>query len=247
MAVDKLVDSSQLDSDLTSIANAIRTKGGTSAQLAFPAGFIDAIDAIETGGVTDIVQMAVDGQNYTGHVVSSYSFRARPNMFRYVKWSDACLQGMTTNASYANDSANLFYGVTTIKTIAFPAASNIGQEAFRGCTKLTAVDFGASFKSIGNNLFYQCNVLTTIVLRRTSIVTIGSTNVFTGSNVWKSGGTGGTIYIPKVLYDHLGDGTSSDYKAATNWSTVNGYGTITWAKIEGSIYESQYVDGTLIT
>ena len=77
MAVDKLVDSSQLDSDLTSIANAIRTKGGTSAQLAFPAGFIDAIDAIETGGVTDIVQMAVDGQNYTGHVVSSYSFRAR--------------------------------------------------------------------------------------------------------------------------------------------------------------------------
>lgn len=50
MAVDKLVDSTQLDSDLTSVANAIRTKGGTSAQLAFPAEFVSAIEAISGGG-----------------------------------------------------------------------------------------------------------------------------------------------------------------------------------------------------
>ena len=50
MAVDKLVDSTQLDADLTTVANAIRTKGGTSAQLAFPAGFASAIAAIPTGG-----------------------------------------------------------------------------------------------------------------------------------------------------------------------------------------------------
>lgn len=50
MAVDKLVDSTQLDSDLTSVANAIRTKGGTSASLAFPAGFVSAVQAIPSGG-----------------------------------------------------------------------------------------------------------------------------------------------------------------------------------------------------
>lgn len=50
MAVDKLVDSTQLDSDLTSVANAIRTKGGTSASLAFPSGFVSAINAISGGG-----------------------------------------------------------------------------------------------------------------------------------------------------------------------------------------------------
>lgn len=50
MAVDKLVDSTQLDDDLTSVANAIRTKGGTSADLAFPADFVSAIAAIPTGG-----------------------------------------------------------------------------------------------------------------------------------------------------------------------------------------------------
>ena len=50
MAVDKLVDSTQLDTDLTSVANAIRTKGGTSASLAFPSGFVTAIGNIPTGG-----------------------------------------------------------------------------------------------------------------------------------------------------------------------------------------------------
>lgn len=50
MAVDKLVDSTQLDADLTSVANAIRAKGGTSASLAFPADFVSAIADIPTGG-----------------------------------------------------------------------------------------------------------------------------------------------------------------------------------------------------
>ena len=49
MSVDKLVDSTQLDADLTSVANAIRTKGGTSASLAFPAEFVAAVAAIPTG------------------------------------------------------------------------------------------------------------------------------------------------------------------------------------------------------
>lgn len=54
MAVDKLVDSTQLNSDLTSVANAIRTKGGTSTQLAFPSGFVSAINAIPSVGSATI-------------------------------------------------------------------------------------------------------------------------------------------------------------------------------------------------
>lgn len=56
MAVDKLVDSTQLDADLTSVANAIRTKGGTSASLDFPADFVTAIAAIPSGGGGSSVQ-----------------------------------------------------------------------------------------------------------------------------------------------------------------------------------------------
>ncbi len=50
MAYDKVVDSSVLNAGLTKIADAIRAKGGTSGQLAFPDGMAAAIEAIETGG-----------------------------------------------------------------------------------------------------------------------------------------------------------------------------------------------------
>ena len=38
------------DTDLTAVADAIRAKGGTSAQLAFPSGFVSAVQAIPSGG-----------------------------------------------------------------------------------------------------------------------------------------------------------------------------------------------------
>lgn len=59
MALDKLVDSTLLDADLTSVANAIRTKGGTSASLAFPADFVSAIAAIPSGGGSSILSGSV--------------------------------------------------------------------------------------------------------------------------------------------------------------------------------------------
>ena len=37
------------DTELQSVANAIRTKGGTSGQLVFPAGFVNAVNAIPSG------------------------------------------------------------------------------------------------------------------------------------------------------------------------------------------------------
>lgn len=49
MAIDKAIDSAKLDSDLTAVADAIRTKGGTSAPMAFPDGFVQAVQAIEAG------------------------------------------------------------------------------------------------------------------------------------------------------------------------------------------------------
>lgn len=75
MAVDKLVDSTQLDADLTSVANAIRTKGGTSSQLAFPAGFVSAVQAIPTGGVTPTgtKQISITQNGTTTEDVTNYA------------------------------------------------------------------------------------------------------------------------------------------------------------------------------
>ncbi len=58
MSADKLVDSTQLDSDLTSVANAIRAKSGGSSQLAFPAGFVSEIQAIPSGGTRTLQKLA---------------------------------------------------------------------------------------------------------------------------------------------------------------------------------------------
>lgn len=114
--------------------------------------------------------------------------------------------------------------------------TSVGNNAFYGDSNLEIADLGY-VKSISSNAFYNCQALVTVVLRSTSLVSLGGTSAIASGTPFKNGGTGGTIYIPKVLYDHLGDGTSSDYQSATNWSTVYAYGTITWAKIEGSIYE----------
>lgn len=50
MADYKVVDTEQLETDLTSIAAAIREKAESSESLVFPTGFISAIANIETGG-----------------------------------------------------------------------------------------------------------------------------------------------------------------------------------------------------
>jgi hypothetical protein len=50
MAYDKVIDSAVLEANLKTVADAIRAKAGTSGSLSFPAGFAEAIAAIEAGG-----------------------------------------------------------------------------------------------------------------------------------------------------------------------------------------------------
>lgn len=63
-----MADYKVTDTELTSIANAIRTKGGTQAALEFPTGFVSAVQAIPTGGniETNGLIMYLDGKNNTG-------------------------------------------------------------------------------------------------------------------------------------------------------------------------------------
>lgn len=51
MADYKIVNAEQLDADLTAVANAIRKRSGITAKMEFPAGFEEAVESIQTGGV----------------------------------------------------------------------------------------------------------------------------------------------------------------------------------------------------
>lgn len=136
-------------------------------------------------------------------------------------------------------------GNTSLLTFVSPhTGCGAKYQMLKSCTSLTAADWGANFGAGG--FVEGCTNFGLLVLRNTTLQTCNNIANFAGTK-FASGGAGGDIYIPKSLYDHLGDGTSSDYKASNNWSTIDGYGTITWHAIEGSYYETHYVDGTLIS
>lgn len=165
-----------------------------------------------------------------------------------------CFQGCTglTVAHITNDCAqDMFNGCTGLTTAVMRDSTlSLWNRAFQNCSKLEIADIhGSGLQYI--SLFKSCSALNILIIRRTTIQDLGyeaSNNNFAfASTPFASGGAGGTIYIPKVLYDHLGDGTSYDYKAAAKWATADALGTITWAPIEGSYYETHYADGTLIS
>ena len=178
----------------------------------------------------------------------------------YAFYNRAAVTGLTTTATEIGGHA--FDGCSGLTKVHAPFAAT-GQSAFARCTNLLVgvvktASSGWCFEGCGRlqtadirsgnvagSSFKGCANLQTIILRGAALQVLSNTNAFDNS-AFKSGGTGGTIYIPKSLFNHLGDGTASDYKAANNWATIDGYGTITWAQIEGSAYDGCWADGTPI-
>ena len=59
MALDKAVDSAQLDADLESVADAIREKAESNSALEFPAGYVEGVNLITN--FDDVVVVPDDG------------------------------------------------------------------------------------------------------------------------------------------------------------------------------------------
>ena len=182
-----------------------------------------------------------------------------------ISWDDIASQSVPTGDVILSVTAIADYAIyerrnSTEWKLYGPNVTSIGQSGVRNCSQLTEVhlpilstthstgysfygnaklvlvDYGVA-DTIRGNQFNASTALNTLILRKDdSLVSLANTNAFNGT-CFKSGGSGGTIYIPAFLYNHLGDGGGYDYQSASNWSTVYGYGTITWTKIEGSVYE----------
>ncbi len=73
MALDKLVDSAALDANLTSVANAIRAKGGISGPMAFPTGFVAAVEAIPKKETVSWHQCPEMVRSYLAAAAAAYS------------------------------------------------------------------------------------------------------------------------------------------------------------------------------
>ncbi len=138
---------------------------------------------------------------------------------------------------------SVLQGCSSLTFLYFPHQKTTGTSTFANCSNLETLILPSLTSYGGNSVFANCSKLTTVVFGLSTAL-VRNENISCWNNTpFAQGGTGGEIYIPKALYDHLGDGSSLDYQAATNWSTMIPWGTITWKQIEGSEYEPYMIDG----
>lgn len=131
-----------------------------------------------------------------------------------------------------------------VQTIVLPSLQ-YGTSAsyfFSDASKLTKIDLGPNYSTetvgVRSGTFASVPLLNTIILRKNTVVPLQNINAF-NATPFASNGSGGILYVPQARI--------TEYTQATNWSTILGYANNQVLPIEGSIYETQYADGTPIT
>lgn len=239
MALDKLVDSTLLDAACTYEAEKIREKLGSSAQIAYDLangkGFGDAIAAIPSGGDPNAELRKLVDNSLTSFIDETITLL--PAYAFYGKSSLATLQchNVTSVGGGWLGGANAA-GSPAVEAVALPKVTSIGGNGSNNNRNIKKLDFTA-LTSIGIYGFATNQALNVLVLRKDGVVELNGINAFSDTP-FASGKAGGTLYVPQ--------GQISAYQSASNWSTILGYANNSIAKIEGSIYETTYVDGTTI-
>lgn len=153
-----------------------------------------------------------------------------------------------TNISFPNAvgfGQSTFEGCSGLTTVVLPKLYRFDSSVFNKCSNLATLDAGGSGSASIASYALSSSKLSTLVLRSTTMLSLGNTNAFNGS-AFASSGSGGTLYVPASLV--------SSYTGATNWSTILGYTnnqiksiesthTDPTAPIDLTLY---YADGTLI-
>lgn len=186
------------DTSLGSVADAIRTKGGTSAPLEYPQGFIDAIDAIETGGGGGDTPIPDDGKTRIWISIAEETpdnrltfylrFTASVANNTTVDWGDGVSEtlGSTTATNYSHKySQGGDYIITmTVNTgtIAFEGTSGNSGYSIYGArdtsnyhnkSRIRRIVFGNNVTSIDDYVCHQCYGLTNVTISD-SVTSIGA-------------------------------------------------------------------------
>lgn len=218
------------EESLTTVADAIRAKGGTTDALSFPTGFADAISAIQAGGgggeggedntLNALIDESITEITSNVETVGKYTFYGRtsletanfPNAKKIAIYAfSGCTSLKTVNApevtSYALYAFNGCSSLTEMKMN--PNATTVGQYAFYNCSSLRKVEFPLKTSFIYDRTFSDCTSLIAFILRKKTVQTLNSNTAFTSTPI-KSGT--GYIYVPSALID--------SYKTASYWSAL---------------------------
>lgn len=165
------------DTDLTSVADAIRAKGGTSAALEWPSGYVDAVDAIPTGITpTGTISIAQNGTyDVTDYASASVNVSGDDGSFKDVIERTAATPMLPSNLTKIGNYA--FYGCSNLALTSLPSGvTSIGTYAFYGCGNLALTSLPSGVTGIGNCAFQNCSKLALTSLP--SGVTIIGSNMF---------------------------------------------------------------------
>lgn len=163
---------------MTAVADAIRTKGGTSDALAFPDGFVSAVQGIQTGGGDDILYALINRSitefpNLEGiTVIGNSVFRGCANMrgdnfpstvtrIEDSAFPNCSVIGFTKlNDNITYIGAYAFQNCKELSLTELPprlgAGGWISSYAFQNCYKLAISSIPSSVKGISNCAFENC-------------------------------------------------------------------------------------------
>ena len=129
-------------------------------------------------------------------------------------------------------------GCTSLTKVTTPKCVYFNRLAFNGCSALKVVDCNIGvYGFTADSEFTNCTVFDTLINRSNTLASLNNVTKFNGTP-FNTSGKQGTLYVHSSLVN--------SYKTATNWSTLYNNGTMQILPIEGSIYETQYADGTPI-
>ena len=216
----KKVDADQLDTDLTSVADAIREKAGTTEELAFPGGFVSALDGL------------VDNETYFAQVFNGEIAELKNSKITKLT-SDLCRNNQNLTVvdlpNVTSIGSSNFNNCKALSQVNFPKLKTMGASNFEVAAfeeiilpeLETITGWGYNFcgcrveriylpklKNLTLAEFSGCASLVTVVLGAETVCEMPNVNVFNQTPVQK--GTG-FVYVPRALVD--------SYKSATNWST----------------------------
>lgn len=200
---------------LTSIANAIRSKKGTTSQINAQ-NFASEIESIPTGGGTSVtnnyITMATASNRKLYYETIGTAIPTRTFGFPYdVGWNNGLKEIHLPNIETIGQQAFAFN--TKLDTIYLPNVKYIqGGNSFQGCTAIALIDL-PSIASISASSFTGCTALTSVTIgtnASTTLCTLTDSNAFSSTPIATSE-TSGFIYVADSLVEQ--------YKTATNWIT----------------------------
>lgn len=186
------------DTSLTAVADAIRTKGGTTDPLVFPDGFVDAIGNIQ-GGVNEAWKGIIEGTN---NDITADMLEGITELRQYLFFFSSLRSIVVPDGVKLN--GGVFSNCKSLVSVVLPdSLTTILGEMFNTDTSLPSIVIPRNVKNIVGYSFNQCTALTTVEMKPTTPPTLNSKAFNNCTKLSK-------FIVPK--------GSLDAYKTATNWS-----------------------------